>query len=114
MDDRAVKRAEARARAGVSTRGVDVAPPVDPITAITNETGEAVTRVMTEMLEKHGGDARALAAILEGLLLNAAWNLWANAVHADANAFRRTFAKLASEAAAEVITTTENEKPRRS
>lgn len=113
MDDRAKRRAEARARAGVSTRGVEVAPPVDPITAITNETGEGVTRVMAEMLEKHGEDARVLAAVLEGVLLNAAWNLWANAVHADADAFRRAFARLAGEAAAEVIKASESENPRR-
>jgi len=102
MDDRARRRAEARARAGVSTRGVEVVLE-DPRTAVVNVTGREVTALIEDLMARHGGTVGALALILEGIMLNAAWHLWANAEGEDPDDFRRAFAKLAGDAAHEVL-----------
>lgn len=99
------KRAAARLRAGVSTRGVEVPALEDPATALTNRTSERTTALIADLLEECDGTAADLAAVLEGLLLTAAFNLWANALEEarDPPAFRRAFAKLAGNAAEEVL-----------
>lgn len=104
MDERERRRAEARARAGVSTRGVEVVLE-DPRTAIVNATGREITATMEELMAAHGGSVATLALILEGVMLNAAWHLWANAEGTSPDDFRRAFAKLAGEAAHEVLET---------
>lgn len=106
MDER--KRAEARARAGVSTRGVEVAPPVDARTAIVNAAGAETTALIEGLLETHGGTVDVFAAVVEGVMLNCAWHLYANAEGHSDNEFRRAFAKLAGEAAHEVLAQTES------
>lgn len=108
MVDRAQRRAEARAAAGVSTRGVEVAPPTDPRTTIVNNAGEAVTKVITDLIEANGGSVGVLAAVLEGILLNAAWHLYANAEATTPAEFRRTFNKLSGAAVDEVLAHTES------
>lgn len=106
------KRAIARARAGVSTRGREVPVLEDPQTALTNRASERVTAAITEILEECDGTAADLAAILEGVMLTAAFNLWGNAIEEgrDPVAFRRAFAKLAGDAAEEVLKSIENGK----
>jgi hypothetical protein len=110
MDERAKKRAEARARAGVSTRGVEVEPAIDPRTATVNAAGEATTAMIEDLIEKAGGSVLALSAILEGIMLNVAWHLYANAPDVTGVEFKRTFAKLAGDSADEVVAFT-TEKP---
>lgn len=108
MDDRAQRRAEARARAGVSTRGVEVAAPTDARSGIVNATGEGVTALIEDLLGKHGEGVDVFAAVLEGIMLNAAWHLYANAETATPMEFRRAFVALAGEAADEVTRETES------
>lgn len=108
--ERAQRRAEARARAGVSTRGVEVVLE-DPRTAIVNAAGRAITTTIEELMAAHGGSVATLALILEGVMLNAAWHLWANAEGTDPAEFRRAFAKLAGDAAHEVLEVTKETPP---
>lgn len=103
----AEKRARLRAAAGVSTRGVEVAP-VDRATNLVNAAGQGTTDVIESLLAAHGGTVGALALILEGVVLNAAWHLWSNSTDATPDAFRAAFAKLAMAAADEVLGATEN------
>ncbi|MBY0395654.1 MAG: hypothetical protein K2X91_04175 [Thermoleophilia bacterium] len=83
----------------------------DPRTAVVNATGREVTALIEELMATHGGTVVTLALILEGIMLNAAWHLWTNAQGTDPDDFRRAFAKLAGDAAHEVLETTNKTPP---
>lgn len=100
------RRAQLRARAGVSTRGVQP-PPETAALDLVNLAGEGTTDLVAALLAQHGGTAGALALILEGVMLNAAWQLRANALEVEPDDFRKAFAKLASGAVDEVLANTE-------
>lgn len=89
-------------RAGVSTRGVEV-PVESAANVVVNAAGEATTTLIGDLVEKHGGSVGALACILEGIMLNVAWQLWANTGgESSPEEFTAAFLKLAGAAAEEV------------
>ena len=106
-ETREEKRARLRMEAGVSTRGVEV-PAVNRATALVNRAGAATTETIEALLAEAGGTVGALALILEGVMLNAAWHLWSNSPDVRPEEFRAAFARLSSAAADEVLGATEN------